>query len=147
MAEGKGKGGKGGKGDGHASSKWDGKDHKQLLCIAQTFVRDCPHVTAALNEYEQKHCDKFARHTETAEHKLEYTDVHRDYLALIEKLLSMLVSHAGASEEDFAKALSLASQEDLEAFGVLLDRSDYVSFAEHMRKKHDWWQRQAAHHK
>eukprot|EP01062_Namystynia_karyoxenos_P064304 TRINITY_DN57235_c0_g1_i1.p2 TRINITY_DN57235_c0_g1~~TRINITY_DN57235_c0_g1_i1.p2 ORF type:complete len:151 (+),score=43.46 TRINITY_DN57235_c0_g1_i1:90-542(+) len=140
-----GKGGGKGKGKGHSSSKWDGKDDAQLVAIAATFVRDCPHVMASLNDFEKKHCAAFARHEEGSEHKLEYTEVHKEYCAHVEKLLAMMVAHTGATEEDMERALKGASPEQLDAFGILLDRTDYAKFAAHMRQKHDWWQRQQSH--
>lgn len=83
-------------------------------------------------EFFQQHCDQFEFGDEN---RLEYTDVYRQYIQLIE---DFIVSRLKAIKPDFdmAKFLSMMNQhkDELngEVFDILLSLSDFLLFKENI---------------
>mmetsp|Transcript_104704 Transcript_104704/g.296294 ORF Transcript_104704/g.296294 Transcript_104704/m.296294 type:complete len:141 (+) Transcript_104704:36-458(+) len=107
--------------------------------LAETFlryVRGCPHVLQSVRAFIDERAPAFAGLATSEEHKLEYHDIHLEYLALLQGHMEAFLKFKGASEEEFLEALGRARDEGAEEwqpFKMLLNKTDYLPFARMMQ--------------
>mmetsp|Transcript_103921 Transcript_103921/g.324810 ORF Transcript_103921/g.324810 Transcript_103921/m.324810 type:complete len:141 (-) Transcript_103921:132-554(-) len=101
-----------------------------------SYVQHCPHIMQSVKAFMAEHAAAFADLGETDEHKLEYTEIHRRYLDLLDSHVAAFLKFQGATEEDFLQALASAQEGDEQEwrpFKALLNKTDYYTFAKMMQ--------------
>mmetsp|Transcript_50744 Transcript_50744/g.94858 ORF Transcript_50744/g.94858 Transcript_50744/m.94858 type:complete len:137 (-) Transcript_50744:52-462(-) len=100
------------------------------------YVRRCPHVMESVKAFIAEHCMHFAELADCEEHKLEYTLVHKEFIALLERHVEAFLHFQHASEPDFLAALAIIQESggpEWKPFKALLDKTDYYAFAKMMQ--------------
>eukprot|EP00929_Paragymnodinium_shiwhaense_P023541 TRINITY_DN14717_c0_g1_i2.p1 TRINITY_DN14717_c0_g1~~TRINITY_DN14717_c0_g1_i2.p1 ORF type:complete len:172 (+),score=38.31 TRINITY_DN14717_c0_g1_i2:72-587(+) len=118
------------------------------------YVQRCPHVMKSIQAFVMENCGAFAALGEAEEHKLEYTEIHKKYLELLDAHVQAFLQFTHTSEEDFMVALARVQDSDdaawkpfkdlgfftapgptVSAFGLnaLIDKTDYYNFAKMMQ--------------
>eukprot|EP00416_Gambierdiscus_australes_P036517 CAMPEP_0171100804 /NCGR_PEP_ID=MMETSP0766_2-20121228/53176_1 /TAXON_ID=439317 /ORGANISM="Gambierdiscus australes, Strain CAWD 149" /LENGTH=138 /DNA_ID=CAMNT_0011560693 /DNA_START=32 /DNA_END=448 /DNA_ORIENTATION=+ len=100
------------------------------------YVHRCPHILASVRDFVTEHAAAFAELGDSDEHKLEYTDIHRRFLELLDGHVQAFLELQGASEEDLLAALASVQEaggDEWKPFKVLLDKTDYYTFAKMMQ--------------
>eukprot|EP00420_Gonyaulax_spinifera_P014517 CAMPEP_0197900962 /NCGR_PEP_ID=MMETSP1439-20131203/50376_1 /TAXON_ID=66791 /ORGANISM="Gonyaulax spinifera, Strain CCMP409" /LENGTH=140 /DNA_ID=CAMNT_0043521905 /DNA_START=47 /DNA_END=469 /DNA_ORIENTATION=+ len=100
------------------------------------FVRGCPHVMASVKAFVQQNAPAFSQLGETDEHKLEYTEIHRRYVELLEGHVHSFVQVQGCTEQELMASIEACKDrgdEEWKYFRTLLNRVDYYTFAKMMQ--------------
>eukprot|EP00929_Paragymnodinium_shiwhaense_P023540 TRINITY_DN14717_c0_g1_i1.p1 TRINITY_DN14717_c0_g1~~TRINITY_DN14717_c0_g1_i1.p1 ORF type:complete len:154 (+),score=35.10 TRINITY_DN14717_c0_g1_i1:72-533(+) len=100
------------------------------------YVQRCPHVMKSIQAFVMENCGAFAALGEAEEHKLEYTEIHKKYLELLDAHVQAFLQFTHTSEEDFMVALARVQDSDDAAwkpFKALIDKTDYYNFAKMMQ--------------
>ncbi|CAE8650581.1 unnamed protein product, partial [Polarella glacialis] len=111
----------------------------QSMDLASAFlmyVRKCPHVMMSVKAFVAENCQSFAALGDCEEHKLEFTEVHQGFIALLDQRVEAFLRSQGASEEDFHAALVAlqgGGAEEWKPFKTLIDKTDYHTFAKMMQ--------------
>ncbi|CAI2380264.1 unnamed protein product [Moneuplotes crassus] len=88
-------------------------------------------------KFANKHKELFdvTEGTDMEEHKLEFTDVYKEFQTLFETKIEELVEKSGASSEEFVEALKARSKTDEEVkmfLEIIVSVADYQNFLEMM---------------
>ena len=78
----------------------------------------------------------FADLATSPEHRLEYTEIHQQFLELLEGHVSAFLKFKNANEEEFLEALKGVqdrSEEEWKPFRMRLEKTDYQIFAKQMQ--------------
>merc|ERR1712023_338878 len=100
------------------------------------YVQRCPHVMESIHSFVVTYAPHFSQLGVTDEHRLEYTEIHRQYLALLDGHVQQFLQFQGAAEEDFIAALAQVQEngeQEWKPFKALLDKTDYYTFAKMMQ--------------
>ena len=92
---------------------------------------------AMFKKFASKHKDTFdvTEGTDMEEHKLEFTEVYKEFQDLFEKKIEELIEKAGVEPGEFVEAIKERSKTDEEVkmfLEILLSVSDYENFLEMM---------------
>lgn len=89
-----------------------------------------------LNNFIDANCVKFS---DDEENKFEYTDIHKQFCDLIDKLLGGYLKELGLSDEDFLAAVQASSKENDKVnkliFGQILAVDNFLTFKKMMVKR------------
>mmetsp|Transcript_36064 Transcript_36064/g.41646 ORF Transcript_36064/g.41646 Transcript_36064/m.41646 type:complete len:100 (-) Transcript_36064:42-341(-) len=89
-------------------------------------------------KFAEDYKEKFKRTQEELlqdEHKLEYTEVYKEFQKLFEEKIEMLINDCNVSQEEFVDAIKERSKTDPEIkmfLDILVSVSDYTTFVEMM---------------
>ena len=93
---------------------------------------------AMFEKFASKHAEKFKvapEDFEDAEHKLEYTEVYKEFQKIFEEKIESLIKDSGVDQEEFVKHMAEKSKTDQDVklfLDVLVSVSDYPNFLEMM---------------
>lgn len=105
-----------------------------LASAFMQYVQRCPHVMQSIQGFVGENCHHFADLAVCEEHRLEYTTIHQQFLALLEQHVEAFLQFQGASESEFLEALqSVQEAGEWKPFKSLLDKTDYHTFAKMMQ--------------
>src|SRR5690606_19888447 len=84
---------------------------------------ESPTWTTPLNNFIDKHCVIF---DDAMENKLEYTDVHKEFIALVERTLEENLSILGVTNEQFLKACKEGKALRTLVFNAIMAVDDFM---------------------
>ena len=90
-----------------------------------------------LSDFFADHCKKFEREDET-EHRLEFTEIHKQYEKIVDRHLEDFIDKEGTSSSDFYAAMKACIKEDEFNSAILemvLASADYDFFDMLMRAR------------
>jgi len=111
-----------------------------LLRMLMAYMKEHPDIHKRVREFQLKERFRFVGAQENValgEHRLEWSQVHRQFVEMIEEVIKDFVKQSNCTEQEFLSAMGQCMQgcnSEWPPFAKLLDVTDYTVFAKMLQQ-------------